>query len=76
MARDYVFNTDPTKVQRNQKCTLSTSSFAVVHQISTPLCPNAGTQRYDGAWTGENAAARLKAYRQLFEERLYKRYTN
>ena len=76
MARDYVFNTDPTKVQRNQKCTLSTSSFAVVHQISMPLCPNAGTQRYDGAWTGENAAARLKAYRQLFEERLYKRYTN
>ena len=70
MTRDYVFNGRVTAAQR----TFSTSSFAVVHQISTPLCSHAGTQRYDDAWTKPGAAARLKAYRQLFEERLYKRY--
>ena len=76
MTRDYVFTNDPNRLTRTQSCILSTSSFAVMHQISTPLNPNAGTQRYDGAWAGKNAAARLKAYRRLFDERLYKRYTN
>ena len=74
MTRDYVITTQGSG--RNQKCTLSTSSFAVVHQISTPLSPEAGSRRYDGLWTGEDAPARMKAYRRLFEERLYKRYTN
>ena len=76
MTRDYVFDSDPNKLNRNSTCRLSTSSFAVVHQISMPLSPNVGTHRYDGAWTGKNAAARLKVYRRQFEERLYKRYTN
>ena len=76
MTRDYVFDKDPIGATRNTLIRLSTSSFAVVHQISTPLCSNTGTQRYDGTWTGANAPARLKAYRRLFEERLYKRYTN
>ncbi len=70
MTRDYVFNGRVTAVQR----TFSTSAFAVVHQISTPLTSHTDSQRYDDAWTKPGAAARLKAYRQLFEERLYKRY--
>ena len=74
MTRDYVITTSGSG--RNQRCILSTSSFAIVHQISTPLSPNAGSRRYDDLWTGDNAPARLKAYRKLFEERLYKRYTN
>ena len=74
MTRDYVITTSGSG--RNQRCILSTSSFAVVHQVSTPLSPNEGSRRYDDLWTGENAPARLKAYRKLFEERLYKRYTN
>ena len=64
MARDYVI--------KNRK--MLTSAFSIIHQISSPLCPHEGTQRYDGKWTGENAPARIKAYRRQFEESLYKRY--
>ena len=66
MTRDYII--------KSRK--INTSSFAVIHQLDTPLCPHIGTQRYDAAWTGENAPARLKAYRRQFEESLYKRYIN
>ena len=66
MARDYVLDT--------RRHTISTSSFAVVHQISTPLSTHAGTDRYDGAWTGANARQRMRAYRQQYDAYLYKRY--
>ena len=66
MARDYVLNT--------RTHTISTSSFAVVHQISLPLCSHADSDRYDAAWTGAGARQRLKAFRQQFDTYLYKRY--
>ena len=54
---------------------INSSSFAVVHQISTPLYPyTAASRRYDNRWTGANARARLAAYRKQFESRYYKRY--
>ena len=64
MARDYII--------KNKA--ISTSSFAVVHQISTPLNTHANSDRYDGAWTGAGARERMAAYRQKFESYLYKRY--
>jgi hypothetical protein len=66
MARDFVID--------SKKHAISTSSFAVVHQISTPLNMHKDTDRFDAAWTGNNAAARLKAYRKQFDTYLYKRY--
>ena len=65
MARDYVIS---------KTHAISTSSFAVVHQISTPLCPRGDTNRYDSAWTGAGARERLKAFRKQFDTYLYKRY--
>ena len=65
MARDYV-------IDKNHN--ISTSSFAVVHQISTPLSTHSGTDRYDGLWTGKGARERLNAYRKQFDTYLYKRY--
>ena len=66
MARDFVIN--------SRSHTISTSSFAVVHQISTPLCIHKDTDRYDAAWTGAGARQRLKEYRNQFDTYLYKRY--
>jgi len=66
MARDYVLDT--------KRHTISTSSFAVVHQISTPLSTHADTDRYDTAWTGAGARQRMRAYRQQYDSYLYKRY--
>ena len=70
MARDYVIN--------SRSHSISTSSFAVVHQISKPLNSHAVTGghngRYDYLWTGNGAAARLKALRQQYDTYLYKRY--
>ena len=66
MARDYVCNF--------RTHTISTSSFAVVHQISQPLCSHKDTDRYDAAWTGSNARQRMRTYRQQFDTYLYKRY--
>ncbi len=66
MTRDYVLN--------KSSYSITTSSFAVVHQISTPLSTHAGTDRYDGMWSKAGARRRLAAYRQLFDTRLYKRY--
>ena len=71
LTRDYVFSGR----------SISTSSFAVVHQVSTPLSThiNSGVQgqdngRYDFLWNGTNAAARLRAYRDKFEDYLWRRY--
>ena len=64
-ARDYVINNGRA---------ISTSSFSIVHQISTPLNIHADTDRYDGLWTGSGARSRLKAYRKQYDTYLYKRY--
>ena len=66
MARDYVFD-------KNTRA-INTSSFAVVHQVSTPFNPHANASRYDALWTGKNAREKLAAFRKLFDEKLYKRY--
>ena len=66
MARDYVLDT--------RRHTISTSSFAVVHQISTPLNMHADTDRYDAAWTGAGARQRMRVYREQYDSYLYKRY--
>ncbi len=68
MARDYVIQV------KGRVRSISTSSFAVVHQISKPLSPHSNTNRYDGNWAGAGARERAKAYRQRFESYLYKRY--
>ena len=67
MTRDYELN--------KRSHVISNSSFAVVHQISTPLNfhkPN--TARYDGLWTGNNANARLADYYKRYNATYYKRY--
>ena len=66
MARDFVID--------SRKKSISTSSFAVVHQIGTPLCIHKDTDRYDAAWTGAGARQRLKEFRRQFDTYLYKRY--
>ena len=66
MARDYVLDT--------RRHTISTSSFAVVHQISTPLNMHSDTDRYDAAWTGAGARQHTRAYREQYDSYLYKRY--
>ena len=68
MARDFVID--------SRKKSISTSSFAVVHQIGTPLCIHKDTDRYDAAWTGAGARQRLKEFRRQFDTYLYKRYDN
>ena len=69
MTRDYVFNTLARVASE-----ISTSSFAVIHQVSTPLNSHTDTDRYDGLWTGSNARQKLSAFRRLYENNLYKRY--
>lgn len=66
MARDYVLNKSTHAI--------NTSSFAVVHQISTPFSTHSDTDRYDALWTGSNARQKLAAYRRLYDEKLYRRY--
>ena len=68
MARDYVL----AGTGRNR--TISTSSFAVVHQISTPLNSHPDTDRYDDAWQGAGSRERLKAFRTQYQSYIYKRY--
>jgi hypothetical protein len=65
MARDYVIDV------KNSVRTISTSSFAVIHQISKPLSYH-NTTRYDGMWSGAGARKRLAAFRKLYETELYK----
>ena len=69
MTRDYVFNAVATKAN-----TINTSSFAVVHQISTPLNRHKDSDRYDDLWTGAGARQKMSAYRRLYDNRLYKQY--
>ena len=68
-------STDPRDYVLNKTAhTINTSSFAVVHQISTPLSTHSDTDRYDDLWTGSNARQKLAAYRRLYDEKLYRRY--
>lgn len=67
MTRDYVFNT--TARAANQ---ISTSSFAVIHEISTPLSIHPAGERYDKLW--RSSAASLAKHRKQFETKLYKLY--
>ena len=68
MTRDYELN--------KRQHVINNSSFAVVHQISTPLNFHSaeGNSRYDAMWKGRDAKARMADYRKRFETRLYKRY--
>ena len=68
MTRDYELN--------KRTHVINNSSFAVVHQISTPLNFHDanGNSRYDSLWTGPNAKARMANYRKQFDEKYYKRY--
>ena len=66
MARDYELN--------KKSHVINNSSFAVVHQISTPLNSHADGARYDALWNGANSRARLGAYRKQFESRFFDRY--
>ena len=69
LTRDYVF--DKTA---NIAAEIRTSSFAVIHQTPTALNHHANTDRYDSMWNGANARERLKAFRRLYDSRLYKQY--
>ncbi len=69
MTRDYVFDH-----AKNMATKINSSSFAVVHEISTPLNRHRDTDRYDSAWSGPGAKQRLAAFRRLFDSRLYKQY--
>ena len=77
MARDYVFSHKADAVDRNgkpQEKSITTSSFAVIHQISSPLNPHRNTDRYDGLWSGSQAKKSLSAFRRLYDTRLYQKY--
>lgn len=79
MTRDYELN--------KRTHVISNSSFAVIHQVSTPLNYHttggyepdetdgaATTARYDRLWTGSDAEARLDDYYQKYQDYYYKRY--
>ena len=53
MTRDYVIESNA----------ISTSSFAVVHEISKPLNYHKDTDRYDGAWANDTPATQAKLMR-------------
>ena len=69
MTRDFMFNLIATRAS-----SISASSFAVVHQISTPLNAHADSDRYDALWSGSNAKSKLAAFRKKYDSVLYKRY--
>ena len=69
MTRDYVFNTLARVASE-----ISTSSFAVIHQVSTPFNSHSDNGRYDSMWTGSGARQRLASFRKLYDSVLYKRY--
>ncbi|MBR6016694.1 MAG: hypothetical protein IK067_06145, partial [Prevotella sp.] len=72
MTRDYVFDKTVSAATR-----INTSSFAVVHQISSPLNhrhKDEKSDRYDEQWSGKNAKQKLSAFRKRYETQLYKRY--
>ena len=68
LTRDYALN-----APAGSATAIRSSSFAVIHQISTPLNSNA-SGRYDDLWTGRNATKKLASFRTLFDTTLYKRY--
>lgn len=68
MTRDYVFTRDPKDARNLLTNSISTSSFAVVHEISQPLCPYANG-RYDGMWATAKAKQGLVAHRKFFLKR-------
>lgn len=73
MARDYVF----TVSNSGTATAISTSSFAVVHELPEALNRHAETDRYDGAWASQTArrqaVKRWKAFlkAQAAGERFY-----
>lgn len=67
MTRDYVFNTQAISASK-----INTSSFAVIHEISTPLSVHASGERYDNLWRA--SAKKLAQHRKQFETKLYKLY--
>lgn len=64
MCRDFVFDSNARNATR-----LYTSSFSVIHQISSPLCENA-SGRYDDAWSTAAAKRKLIANKKLFLAKL------
>lgn len=68
MARDYVFNEAATSAS-----SIRTSSFAVIHEINTPLVFEP-SGRFDRDWTGSNSRRQLARVRTLFNENFKKRY--
>lgn len=50
MARDYVFNAAKANASR-----INSSSFAVIHELSTPLNYHTDTNRFDAAWSSAKA---------------------
>ena len=69
MTRDYVFN-----AKASSASSITSSSFAVIHQISSPLNSHRNTDRYDGLWSGSQAKKKLSAFRKLYDSRLYQKY--
>lgn len=68
MTRDYVFNN-----AAETATAINTSSFAVIHEINSPLCPFA-SGRYDSEWTGSNVNSKLARFRKNFDYNLKYRY--
>ena len=69
MTRDYVFNNTAANATQ-----LLSSSFAVVHEITTPLNPNAHSDRYDGLWSTAAAKRKLIGHQKLGLKRLARMY--
>ena len=68
MTRDYVFDNVSTSAN-----SIRTSSFAVVHEINTPLVFEQ-SGRFDSDWKGSNIRQKLARVRTLFNENYNKRY--
>ena len=69
LTRDYVFDK-----AANMASEIRTSSFAVIHQMPAVLNHHTDTDRFDNLWNGAKARERLKAFRRLYDSRLYKQY--
>ena len=69
LTRDYVFDK-----AANMASEIRTSSFAVIHQMPAALNHHTDTDRFDNLWNGAKARERLKAFRRLYDSRLYKQY--
>ena len=69
MTRDYVFNNTAANATQ-----LLSSSFAVVHEISTPLCVNT-SKRYDDLWNTTAAKRKLIGHQKAALKRLASMYS-